>query len=199
MANRPMSSLSTSSVVRRIMRGATPGAVVGSIGLYLLSVASLQWSDIRLAAHAPGVAKPDLTFGYDRAEILSILTAFGEAGRTEYSWGLVIDSVMPILLAMATILVVARAAPRFLIPLSAAPLTFLILDLVENASFGVMVAQYPDVSAALVALTSPVTMVKLVAFAVTFPTLVIGTGMLVVRWTRTTHRFRRSTHGNDSG
>jgi hypothetical protein len=34
-----------------------------ALGLYLLSIAALQWSDLRLAAHAPGVTKPALTFG----------------------------------------------------------------------------------------------------------------------------------------
>jgi hypothetical protein len=172
----------------RIRLVATPRAVAGAIGLYLLSIIVLQWSDLRLAAHAPGVTKPDLTFGYGHAEILSILTAFGAGGRTEYAWGLVIDSVMPVLLALATILVAARAAPRLLPWLSAAPITFLVLDLIENASFGVMLAQYPDVSPALVAATSPVTMVKLLAFAVTFPTLAIGTGILVVHWVHTRRR-----------
>jgi hypothetical protein len=188
-------ALSERFLPERVRHAATPRAVAVALGLYLLSIAALQWSDLRLAAHAPGVTKPDLNFGYGHAEILSILTALGESGRTEYAWGLVIDSVMPILLAVATILVAARAAPRLLPWLSAAPVTFMVLDLIENASFGMMVAQYPEVSPALVAATSPVTMVKLVSFTVTFPTLVVGTGMLVVRWAR---GRRRAATGSSS-
>jgi hypothetical protein len=181
------------SLPARVRHAATTRAIAVALGLYLLSIAMLQWSDLRLAAHATGVTKPDLTFGYGHAEILSILTAFGEAGRTEYAWGLVIDSVMPILLALATILIAARAVPRHLPWLSAAPLTFMVLDLIENASFGMMVARYPEVSPGLVAATSPVTMVKLVSFAVTLPTLVVGTGVLVVRRARGLGRGRDAT------
>jgi hypothetical protein len=47
-----------------------------------------------------------------------------------------------------------------------------------------MLAQYPDISPTLVAVMSPVTMIKLSAFVITFPTLVLGVAVLGIRWLR---------------
>ncbi|MFU8773330.1 MAG: hypothetical protein ACNA8H_13040 [Anaerolineales bacterium] len=45
-----------------------------------------------------------------------------------------------------------------------------------------MLLQYPDVSAGLVMATNPVTMVKLSAFFVALPTLVVGVVVVVIKW-----------------
>lgn len=168
----------------RLIAKATPRAVVLAIALYLISLVALNLSDAQIAAHAPGVEKPDLVFGYDHGRILHIFTAMGEAGRRAYATNLVIDSIMPVLFAIATVLVIARAAPRWVMVLSIAPVVFLVLDLVENAAFGVMVAQFPDIPPGLVAVTNPITMIKLSAFLLALPTLILGGLYLVFRWVR---------------
>jgi hypothetical protein len=68
--------------------------------------------------------------------------------------------------------------------LSVAPFTFPVLEVIENAAFASMLARYPAISPGLVAATSPVTMVKLAAFVITLPTLVLGVTAIGVRWLR---------------
>ena len=168
----------------RIRAQATPGAIWAALLLYLATVVALTLSDARMADFAHDLTKPDLQFGYDRAAVLAWLTALGETGRRVYLWNLAIDSVMPLALAAATVLVAARAAPRWLPVLAIAPMIFLVLDLVENAALAAMVVTFPEVSETLVAATSPVTMVKLASFAVALPTLILAAGGLGVRWLR---------------
>jgi hypothetical protein len=101
---------------------------------------------------------------------------------------LLVDTVMPVMFAAATTLVVARAAPRRLGLHVVPPAAFLVLDVMENMAFLTMLRQYPDVSPALVAATSPVTVIKLSAFVLAFPTLIIGAVVLGVRWLRRDRR-----------
>jgi hypothetical protein len=155
-----------------ISRAATKNVLI-SLGLYLLSLVALNIYDLQLARVAPGVTKPDLTFGYTPAVISEIFTTLGAEGRQIYLQHLVVDSFMPVLFALAVLLVVAHVIPRWLALLSIAPLTFMVLDLIENASFAVMIMQYPSISTALVAATSVITMIKLSAFMVAMPTLVL--------------------------
>ena len=171
-----------SGLRERIVRVATPGVTMGALALYGLSVVALTMSDARVASFAPGVTKPDLRFGYGYAELVDVLEAFGPGGRSAYAWNLAIDSVMPVFFAAATLLVLARVAPRWLGVLGAAPLVFAVVDLIENASFGWMLIQFPEVSASLVAVTRWLTMVKLSAFYVALPTLIVGAVILLVRW-----------------
>ena len=158
----------------RIRAAATPAATLVGVALYLVSVAALLWSDGQLAGRAADLTKPDLRLGYDHAEVLVFLTALGESGRRAYALNLIIDSLMPVAFAAATVLVVARATWRWLPVLAVAPAAFLVLDLLENAAFAMMIGQYPDVSEMLVSAASPVTAVKLAAFFVGLPTLVAG-------------------------
>jgi hypothetical protein len=155
-----------------ISRAATETVLI-SLGLYLLSLVALNIYDIQLARIAPGITKPDLTFGYTPAVISEIFTTLGAEGRQIYLQHLVVDSFMPVFFALAVLLVVARVIPRWLALLSIAPLTFMVLDLIENASFAVMIMQYPAISTALVAGTSVITMIKLSAFMIAMPTLVL--------------------------
>lgn len=166
----------------RIRSLATPRATGVAVLLYLVSVAALTASDARLADFSNELTKLDLRFGYDHAAVLAWLAVLGESGRGAYLWNLAIDSVMPVAFAAATVLVVARAAPRWLPVLAVAPVTFLVLDLMENVALAAMVATFPDVPGILVAVTSPVTMIKLSAFAVALPTLIITLAALGVRW-----------------
>jgi hypothetical protein len=88
--------------------------------------------------------------------------------------------------AAAALLVAARAAPRWLGWLGIAPVVFLLLDLIENIAFALMLAQFPEVSPALVGFTRPVTMIKLSAFMIAMPTLILGALFLLlagfIRW-----------------
>ena len=172
------------SIRDRLVIIATPRAIALAVGLYLTSVVGLTLSDANVATYAPGVTKPDLRFGYGYADILDALTTFGEGGRLAYAINLLIDTVMPVLFVAATVLVVASAVPRWLGVLSVAPTAFCILDFIENAAFAVLLVQYPDIAPGLVAITSPVTMVKLTSFAVALPTIVLGAAALGFRWLR---------------
>ena len=176
----------------RLVRAASPRVTWTAVVLYVASVVALTASDNRIAHFAPDVTKPDLRFGYGTAELIGVLEAFGPGGREAYAWNLAIDSVMPILFAAATLLVVARAVPRWLGVLGLAPVAFAVLDLIENAAFGAMLAQYPGISEALVSVTRWVTMVKLSAFYVAMPTLILGAAILLARWLRR-RWWRRST------
>jgi hypothetical protein len=166
----------------RLRAAATPRTVAAAMLAYLASLALLQWADMRLAPYAGSFTKPDLFLNYDFSYIFFLFTYYGEAGRTAYAWNLAADSLMPIFFAAAVMLVAARAFPRRFSLLVAAPLGFLVLDLIENASFGWMLVQYPDLSAGLVAATNVVTLTKLACFAVAMPTLLLGVGRLAYRY-----------------
>lgn len=168
----------------RVLSAATPLATRRAVVFYLMSIGILQLADFWLAQHAPGVPKPDLAPGYDYARVLQIFTAYGAGGRMAYAWGLVIDTVMPVAFGLAGVLVVARVSPRRLVLLAIAPVAFAVLDVIENALFAIVLWQYPEIAAALVAVARPITIVKLCAFAVALPTLIAGVIVLIVRWRR---------------
>jgi hypothetical protein len=163
-----------------ILSAATARGTLIAVGLYLISLAALTLADQPLERAAPGMTKPDLTFGYTYADIIAIFTAYGTAGRQAYLLNLLVDSVMPVMFAGAAVLVVARAAPRWFGWFAFAPVVFLLLDLVENAALAVMLAQFPEISPALVSFTRPITMIKLSAFMIAMPTLIIGALILAV-------------------
>jgi len=177
----PPATAPTEPRFARLARLASPRAILAAIAFYLVTLVALFVADLRIAAHAPGVPKPDLVFGYDHLRIMEILTAMGEQGRAAYGVSTVVDTVMPLAFALACILVAARAFARWAPWVYIAPLGFFALDVVENASFLVMLGQFPDVSAPLVGVTRWVTMVKLSAFAVAMPTLVVGVATLLGR------------------
>jgi hypothetical protein len=169
-----------------ILSAATTRWVLVACGLYLASLVALTLADLPLERAAPGTTKPDLTFGYTYSDILAIFSAYGAAGRQAYLVNLVVDSVMPVMFAAAVLLSAARAAPRWSGWLGIAPVVFMLLDLVENAAFAVMLSQYPEVSPALVSFTRPVTMIKLSAFVIAMPTLILSVLILIAaavsRW-----------------
>jgi hypothetical protein len=79
-----------------ISRAATKTVLI-SLGLYLLSLVALNIYDLQIARIAPGITKPDLTFGYTPAVISEIFTTLGAEGRQIYLQHLVVDSFMPVL------------------------------------------------------------------------------------------------------
>jgi hypothetical protein len=177
----------------RVHRMATPATVGTAVVLFAGILLLMEVVDAGLADIAPGFAKPDLIFGYDAELIRDTYAAWGSEGRSIYFVSTLIDTVMPVLAAAATILVVARLTRRWLPVLSIAPLVFMVTDVVENLAFLIMVGSYPDIPGWLVGATSPVTQVKLVAFwALTVPTLATGLLLLLGRWIRGTMLQRPS-------
>jgi len=165
---------------------ATTRTVLISLGLYLLSIVALHLYDIQIARFIPEVTKPDLRFGYSSEEISEIFTLLGSEGRQIYLQHLVVDSVMPVLFALSVLLVVAHVLPRGLGLLAIAPVTFMVLDLIENGAFAWMLVNYPSISPSLVAVNSVITTIKLSSFLIALPTMVLTyAGWIVtsmIRW-----------------
>jgi hypothetical protein len=130
-------------------------------------------------AHDAG--KPDLRFGYTPADVAALLDRYGPDGRRAYAVGLVIDTVYPVALGAATILLAARAWAGRARWTWAAPLTFAVLDVVENALFGIALASHPVLPSGLLVVASAVTRVKLVAFPPTVAVAVVAAVVLIVR------------------
>jgi hypothetical protein len=167
-------------IKEKIESRATTKAVLIAFILYLASVAVLTFSDGQISRHAPNTTKPDLRYGYTHSEIIDVFTVFGPEGRQAYAANLVIDSVMPVFFAALVLLLVARVVPRWFWLLGIAPVVFLVFDLIENAAFGLMLSQYPEISPALVSVTSIMTRIKLSAFFIAMPTLVLTFLALII-------------------
>lgn len=170
----------------RIRAAATPRVIAAAVVVYLASVVVLQVSTAQVASHADAFTKPDLTFGYDLDRVSAALGSLGAAGREAYGLNLLIDSVMPAAFAVAALLAIARAFPRRLGFFAIAPLAFFGLDIVENAALGLMLVAYPELPAALVGVASVVTMVKLSAYLLAFPTFTVALVALLAGRSRTT-------------
>lgn len=139
------------------------------VGLAIVLVA-LTIADAWLHGYDPAT-KLDLRFGYDRTEVVDLFRAYGPSGRLAYGVNLAVDTVYPLVLAAAVILVSARAFGGGLRWPWIAPAAFAVLDVVENLLLGVALLRFPEVPSGLVSVTSLVTRVKLVSFA---PTVVLG-------------------------
>ncbi len=173
-----------------LRRWATPRRAWITLAALLVNVVVLDFADRPLEALAGGAPKLDLRFGYTYDAAMSLLGAYGEAGRRLYLWNLAIDTTFPILLALTTVLFAALAVRRKwpALGLSIAPLEFMLTDLAENVVFVAMVARYPDLSPEAVAAASVLTQIKRIGFYISFVTLVasglIVIGRGVVRWVR---------------
>jgi hypothetical protein len=164
-----------------IVQKSTARMIAVAVALWLVSIVALTFSDERIAEYAPDTTKPDLHIGFSHADIISMFTALGEEGRQAYGINLLIDTVMPVLFGVMTVLLMAKVLPRRLMLLSVAPITFVMLDIIENAAFGVMLLQYPDIALWLVAATSLVTLVKLTAYMFAAPLFVLRLVSLGIR------------------
>jgi hypothetical protein len=141
-----------------------------------VTLMALSVSDQHLAGFDPAT-KLDLRFGYGTADVAELFRAYGAAGRRAYAINLAIDTIYPLVLAAAAILLTARAfGPTRRWPWFA-PIAFAVLDVVENALLAVALRQYPEVAASLVAVASPITQVKLVSFVLT---LAVGLAAVAV-------------------
>ena len=172
---------------------ASPRRAWIALGVLLACLAALMLADRWLESHtglpvglpmSADATKPDLLFGYGAADLDALFTAYGEGGRRAYAVGLVVDTIYPLALAAATVLLAARALPRSARWLWAFPITFAVLDVIENLGFGVALATYPQTLDGLVAALSPITQAKLLSFPPTVAVLLTSAGLLSWRWFR---------------
>lgn len=151
--------------------------------MLLASLAALTLTDAWLESHtgdpvgmpmSSEATKPDLWFGYEHIDVVDLLDRYGPEGRRAYGVGLVADTIYPLSLAAAAILVTGRtlrSASRWLwIP----PLAIAVLDVAENALLGGAVFIHPDISAVLVLVASPIAQAKLLALVATVILLAIA-------------------------
>jgi hypothetical protein len=162
-----------------------------AIGALVACLAALTVADVWLERHtglpvglpmSTDATKPDLLFGYEAAELHALFASYGEGGRRAYAVGLIVDTVYPLALATATVLLAARALPRRARWLWAFPITFAVLDVVENLGFGIALAAHPETLDRLVAVLSPITQAKLLSFPPTVAVLLTSAGVLGWRW-----------------
>lgn len=164
-----------------------------AIGALLVCLAALKLTDVWLESHtglpvglpmSADATKPDLRFGYEVADLDALFTAYGDGGRRAYAVGLIVDTIYPLVLAAATVLLAARAFPRARW-LWVFPIAFAALDVVENIGLGVAMAAYPEtLGDGPVAVLSLITQVKLLSFPPTVAVLLSSAGVLSWRWLR---------------
>jgi hypothetical protein len=162
-------------------------------GLLLVTLAALNVADIWLFSYDDATKLDLRLWGYSQTEVIHLFDSYGPGGRRAYAVGLVIDTIYPLTLLAATVLLSARAfgaARRWLRWWWVAPATFAVLDVIENAMFGVMLAAYPDVPDGLVTIAAPITRVKLISFGPTVVLIVLAAVILVYRVLRTRFRAR---------
>jgi hypothetical protein len=178
-----MSALRTDvEVARAAPRRATNRRAWWAVAAYLVTLAALQVVTAWVNTF-DDATKLDLRWGYSHDDVVGLLGDYGADGRVAYGIHLAIDTAYPVAVGLATILLAAVAFGRRRW-LWVAPLVFMVLDVVENVLVGVMVATYPAVSQALVAIAAPITFVKLASFFPTMAVLIVSAVVTAVRWPR---------------
>ncbi len=164
-------------------------------GALLACLVALRLTDLWLEVHtglpvglpmSADATKPDLLFGYGAADLDALFTAYGPGGRVAYAVGLVVDTVYPLALAAATVLLAVRTLPPRTSWLWTFPVTFALLDVIENIGFGVAVTAHPHIPDELIAVLSPITQLKLLSFPPTIAILLTSAGLL--SWNGVRHR-----------
>ncbi len=156
---------------------------VVTVGVLLLTLAALTVSDTHLGQFS-AATKLDLRFGYAYADVVALFDEYGTGGRRAYAVNLGVDTVYPIALAAASVLLATRAFGARRRVLWVPALVFAVLDVLENALFGVALATHPEVPAGPVAVASVVTRVKLGAFPLAVAVILVAGGVLAFRWVR---------------
>lgn len=170
-------------VARVLWRWSSPRRALLFLVLWFISAALLQVSDQRLATLSDGQQKLDLRFGYDFETVDELFEAYGAEGRAVYTGNLGIDTIMPLLLALATWQFVGLAFRRPLLVtlLAAVPLLFFLGDVVENGLLLSLVTGYPVLEPGRVRLASAVTQPKLALAMGSYAVLAISAIVLLVR------------------
>ena len=132
---------------------------------------------------AGGATKLDLRFGYDLPAVQALFESYGQVERNLYLLNLAIDKLMPLILTLATLLFIPLAFRRakIILILATAPITFLILDIIENALLAVLVTSFPELNAALVRLASAIKRPKLIAAMLTYGILIVTVLVVIGR------------------
>ena len=109
-------------------------------------------------------------------------------GRNAYLLNLAIDTLMHFFLALATLLFISLAFRNANLVLITAvpPITFFILDIIENAFLAILVISFPDLNPSLVNLASAITRPKLIAAVLTYGILILSvlvlSGRFIATW-----------------
>lgn len=131
---------------------------------------------------AHGVSKLDYHRTYDVALVMQLYDAYGEQGRAMYAWDLLVDTFYPLAVAGAVMLfaVIVIRKPILQKLSVAAPLIFLVTDIIENTFLLLFLATYPSLSPTLVDLSSLMTRIKLFTIYPTFAEAVIFMPIAVI-------------------
>jgi len=156
------------------------------LALWLLFVILLQFSDQQLVELANGQTKLDLRFGYDLQTVQMLFESYGQQGRPMVIKNLILDTLMPLFLALATILFISLALRKsalvtFLVLI---PAGFFFLDILENVLLFILITNFPPVDPNLVRLASAITQPKLIAAILTYGLLILSALIITGRYAR---------------
>ena len=126
--------------------------------------------------------------GYDYAEAMAALEAFGEAGRARYAWiSSTLDTLFPICYVSSYAGVLYRFAPHEKMKaLAYLPVFGGFFDLGENIQIVTMLLQYPDISVAQVEWANRFTLTKFI-----FTRTLLLLGAIVLVWTTINYGWQR--------
>jgi hypothetical protein len=146
------------------------------LAFWFISTILLQTSDGRLVNLAGGETKLDLRFGYDLQTVQNLFESYGTYGRQLYVINLVIDSFMPLFLALTTVLFIALTFRNSAIvkSLTFVPLAFFFADILENLLLYRLLTTFPVLDPGLVQMASNITRPKLIAAIGTYGLLVVS-------------------------
>lgn len=146
------------------------------LAFWFISTILLQTSDGRLVNLAGGETKLDLRFGYDLQTVQNLFESYGTYGRELYAINLVIDSFMPLFLALTTVLFIALTFRNSAIvkSLTFVPLAFFFADILENLLLYRLLTTFPVLDPGLVQMASNITRPKLIAAIGTYGLLVVS-------------------------
>lgn len=163
---------------------ATPRRAITFLGLWLISAVLLDIIDRHLAELAGGATKLDLRFGYDLPAVQALFESYGQIGRNLYLINLAIDTVMPLFLAITTLLFITLAyrSANLVLLLAIPPIAFFVLDIIENTLLAILVISFPDLNPSLVSLASAITQPKLIMAVLTYGILIISALVLAGRF-----------------
>jgi hypothetical protein len=134
---------------------------------FLLVTSMLMVAERILAHQSGGAPKLDFIWPFDAGVYVETLARYGAAGRSTFLVTIWVDMIFPVTVAWfaASLL---RATTRHWRILVAAPIAFVVLDVLENVSFLHMLASFPARPEATAGITSFLTTAKLSALALTY-------------------------------
>jgi hypothetical protein len=146
-----------------------------------------------------GTSLPEERFGYSSEKVEEWFDQIGPEGRRAYNTFQLLDIGNAILAAVAMTLALMFTLPRLfgssrvVLLIASLPLAFGVLEICENILLQQAVSAFPNSTAGLLAVSSPVTRAKLVLGFILLPLTAISFLAVFVVWLRS--RFRRNQHG----